>query len=109
MSTTRPTPPSAKDYADAFYDMEGRIHRVVRLSRIADYLASLLEDDIENKRPGPHDYLAKLTADAAAEVLQVANDLDEAHLERFNDLVGRENDANDPIHSKVPMVGKVRS
>ncbi len=107
--TQKAIPPSAKDYADAFHQMENHIERVLRLARIADYLASLLHEDIEAGRAGSNEYLAKLAAGAASEVLLVADDFDAEFLERLNDLVGRENAARDPINGKVPVVRRAKS
>lgn len=84
------TPPSAEEYAAAFHGLEDRVMRVARIAEVADYLASLLREDIHAKPKGNHEYLARMSEIAVGEVCAAAKEFDSAYLALHNDLTGRE-------------------
>lgn len=109
MSTAKKlSPPTAQEYAKAFYAMEDRIDRVKRLTWIADYLVSLLDDDIRAERK-PSQHLAIIAGYAASEAKIVADEADTAFLERFNDLVEKENEAAGFGGGSAQIIGEARA
>ena len=83
-------PPTAADYAAAFYGLEDPIQQLLRHAKVCDYLASILTDTLEKSRHPDHD-LADLVYGQVADLRQEIDTLDTAFLAKFNDLVGREN------------------
>jgi len=84
------TPPSAADYAAAFYGLEGPIQQLLRHVRVADFLASYLTDRLDKEKHGERD-LADLLYGQVADLKAEVDELDTTFLAKFNDLVGREN------------------
>lgn len=91
----KPTPPSAQNYADAFYMMEGRLNHVESLLKVAEYLAGILMDRAtDEKNPNDEFFgLAEATARSVFHAVDGMKEADAAFYEAFNDLVGRENAA----------------
>ena len=83
-------PPSADVYAKAFYGLEDRILSIARHAKVADHLVGQLYDRIAKVAPG-EEALADLAQGQVTDLQKEIDDLDEAYLATFNDLVGREN------------------
>lgn len=86
-------PPSANDYAQAFYGLEDRIAKVLRHAKVAGYLIGVLTDRMSERANVGDKYLIDLAYSAASEVFDEVDDLDSAFLATHNDLVRRENAA----------------
>ena len=84
------TAPSVADYAAAFYGLETSISQILRHVRVADFLASYLTDRLDKENHSERD-LADLVYGQVADLRQEIDALDTAFLDKFNELVGREN------------------
>ena len=84
--------PTAKDYAEAFYGLEGPIQQLLRHVRVTDYLASILTDRLDKAKDGESE-LADLVYGQVADLKEEIGSLDQAFLDKFNDLACRESAA----------------
>lgn len=87
--------PALEHWRKAFFDLEGNLSRIERASKVLEYLAAELIDAADEMKTKKifDGALAEVTAQAAFILIDTIKDADKEYYERFNDLVGRENEA----------------
>ncbi len=86
--------PVMDDWRKAFLDLEGSLSRIENASKVLVYLAAELMDAADEMKAKKiiDGALAEVTGQAAFILCDAIKDADKAYYERFNDLIGRENE-----------------